>query len=251
MRGAVRWSDSIAGAWKRDSSRRPWPSDVRIMATSTRWPCTPVTRPAQSPSMSMQPSSARPSSAKNATAASRSSTTMPALSIRSTVKTTPKLVLETSPLRDAQPRSGAHRYEKVTVFAPTPERCGGTTRACEAHVARTTMIGERWFPDAPAPAAAPSTLMGRRSAKALRPVSQPFRSSLEAPLLRCAPSTVHSRKESKMTVTNTNVCRCPNCHENCNCGCKNHAAAQPSRSKACKCEDACRCGSCRCGDGES
>src|SRR5690606_34037142 len=86
--------------------------------TSTRWPCTPVTRPAQSPSMSMRPSSARPSSAKNATAASRSSTTMPALPIRSTIKTTPKLVLETSPLRDAQPRSGAPRYARRSRATP-------------------------------------------------------------------------------------------------------------------------------------
>src|SRR5215813_11220852 len=75
----------MAGASKRESSRRLWPSGVRIMAISTRWPRTPVTRPAHSPSMGMRPSRVRPSSVKNSMAASMSSTTMPTLSIRLTV----------------------------------------------------------------------------------------------------------------------------------------------------------------------
>src|SRR3954465_13469953 len=60
----------------------PWPSGMRIMATSTRWPRSPVTRPDQSPSIMPRPSSSRPSAAKNAIAASSDSTTMPTLSIR-------------------------------------------------------------------------------------------------------------------------------------------------------------------------
>src|SRR5262245_60130717 len=75
----------MAGPSKRESSRRPWPSGVRIMAISTRWPRSPVTRPAHSPSMGMRPSRVRPSSVKNSMAASMFSTTMPTLSIRLTV----------------------------------------------------------------------------------------------------------------------------------------------------------------------
>src|SRR5690606_1275523 len=56
------------------------------MATSTRWPRTPATRPAHSPSMGMRPSSVSPSSVKNSMAAPRSSTTNPTLAIRVTVK---------------------------------------------------------------------------------------------------------------------------------------------------------------------
>src|SRR4029077_11880399 len=69
----------------RESSSRLWPSSVRIMATSKRWSGSPVTRPAPSPSIVARPSSARPGSAKNETAASRDSTTMPTLSIRGSV----------------------------------------------------------------------------------------------------------------------------------------------------------------------
>src|SRR6185369_1418949 len=47
------------------------------------------TRPAHSPSMGMRPSSVRPSPVKNSMAASMSSTTMPTLSIRLTVKMSP------------------------------------------------------------------------------------------------------------------------------------------------------------------
>src|SRR5690242_486830 len=67
----------------RESSSRLWPSGVRIIAISTRWSPSPVTRPAHSPSIIPCPSSSRPSSTKNAIAAGRSSTTMPTLSIRS------------------------------------------------------------------------------------------------------------------------------------------------------------------------
>src|SRR6187399_1245121 len=52
------------------------------MAISTRWSRSPVTRPDQSPSIIMRPSSSRPSSAKKEIAASSDSTTMPTLSIR-------------------------------------------------------------------------------------------------------------------------------------------------------------------------
>src|SRR5262245_30636878 len=52
------------------------------MAISTRWSRSPVTRPDQSPSIIVRPSSSRPSSVKNAIAASSDSTTMPTLSIR-------------------------------------------------------------------------------------------------------------------------------------------------------------------------
>lgn len=51
------------------------------MATSTRWPPRPVTRPAHSPSATARPSSSRPSSVKKSTTAVRSSTTMPTLSM--------------------------------------------------------------------------------------------------------------------------------------------------------------------------
>src|SRR6185503_19401225 len=73
------------GASKRESSMRPCPSGVRIIAISTRWPWRPVTRPDHSPSIGIRPSRTRPSSIKNSMAASRSSTTMPTLSIRLTV----------------------------------------------------------------------------------------------------------------------------------------------------------------------
>src|SRR5437868_4354477 len=59
------------------------------MAISTRMPLSPVTPSAQSPSTGARPSSSRPSSAKNSMAASRSSTTMPTLSMRLTVMMSP------------------------------------------------------------------------------------------------------------------------------------------------------------------
>src|SRR5947209_7032157 len=55
------------------------------MAISTRMSRNPVTPSAQSPSIGARPSISRPSSVKNSMAASRSSTTMPTLSIRLTV----------------------------------------------------------------------------------------------------------------------------------------------------------------------
>src|SRR3984885_2812705 len=70
------------GVRKRESSRRLWPSGVRIMAISTRWPASPVTRPAHSPSIVARPSSSSPSSRKKSIVPSRSSTTIPTLSIR-------------------------------------------------------------------------------------------------------------------------------------------------------------------------
>src|SRR5581483_12214225 len=77
------------GARKREISSRLWPSGVRIMAISTRMPRNPVTPSAHSPSIGARPSGSRPSSVKNAMAASMSSTTMPTLSIRLTVMISP------------------------------------------------------------------------------------------------------------------------------------------------------------------
>src|SRR3954467_8276597 len=59
------------------------------MAISTRMSRNPVTPSAQSPWIGARPSSSRPSSVKNSMAASMSSTTMPTLSIRLTVMTSP------------------------------------------------------------------------------------------------------------------------------------------------------------------
>src|SRR2546421_1706563 len=73
---------TAGGVWNFDSSTRPWPSGVAIMAMSARTPLSPTTPSAQGPSTVVSPSSSIPSSAKNALAASRSSTTMRTLSIR-------------------------------------------------------------------------------------------------------------------------------------------------------------------------
>ena len=59
-----------------------WPSGVRIIAMSLRTPSSPTVRSAQRPSICALPTSSMPSSVKNATAASRSSTTMATLSMR-------------------------------------------------------------------------------------------------------------------------------------------------------------------------
>jgi hypothetical protein len=82
--GASSGSEPTAvGVWNFISSSRPWPSGVRIIATSTLTPSSPTTLSAQRPSTRLSPSSSSPSSAKNSIAAARSSTTMPTLSIRS------------------------------------------------------------------------------------------------------------------------------------------------------------------------
>ncbi len=73
---------TAGGVWNFASSTRPWPSGVRIMAMSARTSSSPTTRSTQGPSFVASPSSSMPSSAKNALAASRSSTTMRTLSIR-------------------------------------------------------------------------------------------------------------------------------------------------------------------------
>src|SRR5689334_12724010 len=78
-----------AGAMNRESSSRLWRSGVTIIAISTRWFPSPVTRPANSPAIIARPSSVSPSSVKNAMASSRDSTTMPTLSMRLTVKSSP------------------------------------------------------------------------------------------------------------------------------------------------------------------
>ena len=70
------------GVWYFVSSSLLWPSGVRIIAMSLRTPSSPTVRSAQRPSTCPLPSSSMPSSVKNATAASRSSTTMATLSIR-------------------------------------------------------------------------------------------------------------------------------------------------------------------------
>jgi hypothetical protein len=66
---------------KRESSSRLWPSGVRIMAISTRWSPSPVTRPAHAPSTMARPSSWRPSS-RRTRSSRRGPPTMPTLSIR-------------------------------------------------------------------------------------------------------------------------------------------------------------------------
>ena len=75
----------IGNRRRREKAREfdlPWPSGIRIIAVSTRWSRSPVTRPDQSPSIMARPSSSRPSSTKKEIAASSDSTTMPTLSIR-------------------------------------------------------------------------------------------------------------------------------------------------------------------------
>src|SRR5213080_2747615 len=74
---------TAGGLWNLDSSTRPWPSGVRIMVMSARTSLSPTVLSTQGPSTVVSPSSSIPSSAKNALAASRSSTTMRTLSIRS------------------------------------------------------------------------------------------------------------------------------------------------------------------------
>ena len=71
-----------AGVWYFVSSSLLWPSGVRIIAMSLRTPSSPTVRSAQRPSIWALPSRSMPSSVKKAMAASRSSTTMPTLSIR-------------------------------------------------------------------------------------------------------------------------------------------------------------------------
>jgi len=55
---------TAGGLWNFISSSRPWPSGVRIIATSTRTPSSPTTRSAQRPSTAASPSSSRPTSTK-------------------------------------------------------------------------------------------------------------------------------------------------------------------------------------------
>src|SRR3954447_26753585 len=50
---------TAGGVWNLDSSTRLWPSGVRIMAMSARTSSSPTTRPAQSPSTCVSPSSSR------------------------------------------------------------------------------------------------------------------------------------------------------------------------------------------------
>src|SRR5690348_6209841 len=76
-----------AAVWYLVSSSLLWPSGVRIIAISLRMPSSPTVRSAKRPSICALPSSSMPGSVKNATAASRSSTTMATLSIRRMVMT--------------------------------------------------------------------------------------------------------------------------------------------------------------------
>src|SRR4051794_33641012 len=76
---------TAGGVWNFVSSTRPWPSGVRIMAMSARTSLSPTTRSTTPTGAGASPSSSIPSSAKNAFAASRSSTTMRTLSIRRVV----------------------------------------------------------------------------------------------------------------------------------------------------------------------
>ena len=81
-RRVLRLGADAAGVWYSVSSTLLWPSGVRIIAISLRMPSSPTVRSAKRPSIGALPSSSMPSSVKNATAASRSSTTMATLSIR-------------------------------------------------------------------------------------------------------------------------------------------------------------------------
>src|SRR3954451_14867727 len=81
--GALSGSALMArGVWNFDSSTRPWPSGGRSMAMSARTPLSPTVLSTEGPSTRVSPSSSMPSSAKNAFAASRSSTTTRTLSSR-------------------------------------------------------------------------------------------------------------------------------------------------------------------------
>ncbi len=81
-RRAFRLGSDRRRPWNLDSSTRPWPSGVRIIAMSARTSLSPTVWSTQGPSTVVSPSSSIPSSTKNALAASRSSTTMSTLSIR-------------------------------------------------------------------------------------------------------------------------------------------------------------------------
>jgi hypothetical protein len=83
--GGVGLSPSCRGEWNSISSSRPLPSGVCIIATSFRTPSSATMRSTVRPSMVAVPCSSRPSLAKNAVAAGRSSTTMPTCSIRRSV----------------------------------------------------------------------------------------------------------------------------------------------------------------------
>src|SRR3989441_10948455 len=72
------------GVWNLSSSM-PCPSGVRIIARVARTSLSPISLPTKGPSTVVSHSSLRPSSMKNALAASRSSTTMRTLSIRLSV----------------------------------------------------------------------------------------------------------------------------------------------------------------------
>src|SRR5205085_10068425 len=72
------------GVWNLSSSM-PCPSGVRIIARVARTSLSPIRLPTKGPSTVVSPSSLRPSSMKNALAASRSSTTMRTLSMRLSV----------------------------------------------------------------------------------------------------------------------------------------------------------------------
>src|SRR5438132_5367620 len=71
-----------SGVWNLSSSILPWPTGVRINARVARTSLSPIRLSTEGPSTVVSPSSSIPSSAKNALAASRSSTTMRTLSIR-------------------------------------------------------------------------------------------------------------------------------------------------------------------------
>jgi hypothetical protein len=66
--GAFGSALAAVGVWNFVSSRRPSPSGVRTIATSTRTSSSPTTRSTQRPSTVASPSSSRPSSRKNAVA---------------------------------------------------------------------------------------------------------------------------------------------------------------------------------------
>src|SRR3954452_12937983 len=96
------------------------------MAISTRWSRSPVTRPDQSPSIMLRPSSSRPSSAKKEIAASSDSTTMPTLSILCSATRPFLRIANRSPPggRDGQPERLPTGHEDV-LTAVVVERLPG------------------------------------------------------------------------------------------------------------------------------
>src|SRR5437868_13362243 len=129
---------------KRDSSSRPLPSGVRIMAISTVWSPRPVTRPAHSPSTMPRPSNSRPSSRKNSIAGSRASTTMPTLSSRSAIRRGYWAGGVGILVRGRRYDAGVPPFKVVSDFAPggdQPKAIAGLAEGIQAGDRFQTLLG--------------------------------------------------------------------------------------------------------------